>query len=220
MSTQLVCEPPRSHFNKRFIPIVWCYSAWISCRKTFSVSSKATTRQKRPDVNHAVYLHLVNDCQMRRICKIVGISPQLLYDKIDFLDRQCRLVASAHEAKLASGEVSLKRAYLSVDRQEYTFNWGTQHDRRNVVLRSIATAENDTGYVFGMNLDFDSTLDPGDIELQARECHDYDIDQPHRKFARLWLEEDRRQAFVAQSERAETDVNVEWKAPSGGMQNT
>lgn len=195
-----------------------------ACRRTFSVQRRALARQKRRDVNFAVCQHLVNSTHMRRLCAIVGIGPQLLYDKIGFLDRQCRAVAQAHEAALFAGRAPLPRLYLGVDRQEYTFNWGTQHDRRNVVLRAVASADNDTGYVFGMHLDFDSSLEPGDIELQARECNDYDLDQPHRRFARLWLEEDREQAFAGRvastgaSDSDPIDLDREWKAPPGGMQ--
>src|SRR5581483_10238308 len=60
-------------------------------------------------------------------------------------------------------------------------------DRRNVVLRAIASAEGRSGYVLGSHLNFDPAIDPQETILLAREQGDLDLEEPFRKFARLRL---------------------------------
>ena len=129
-----------------------------ACGATFSVPAKSTYRQLRPEINRDIFKLLVNKVPMRRICEISQIRPTTLYGKIDFLHQQCVRFAHAHEQRLKEGS-SIRRLYLCVDRQDYVFNWGTQLDRRNEVLRTVGSADNDTGYVFGTHLDYDSRLD-------------------------------------------------------------
>ncbi|WP_198265345.1 hypothetical protein [sulfur-oxidizing endosymbiont of Gigantopelta aegis] len=50
---------------------------------------------------------------------------------------------------------NIKRLYVSVDRQEYIVNWTRREDKRNIKLSAIGSADNETGYVFQMNLNYD-----------------------------------------------------------------
>lgn len=45
-----------------------------------------------------------------------------------------------------------------------------------------------SGYVFGMHLNFDRSLDREVAEQDAADIGDYAQDLPHRRYARLWLE--------------------------------
>lgn len=160
-----------------------------ACGKLFSVPTSATPRQKRSDINAMVYRLLINKMPMRRICETAGIGVQTLYTKLEFIAERARHFAREHEAPLLTGK-ELPPLLLSTDRQDYLLNWGTSADRRNTRLHGVGTADNRTSYVFGMHLDYDSRLDPGDIEMTALECDDYNVLQPFRKFARLWLKRD------------------------------
>lgn len=159
------------------------------CGKLFSIPTSTTARQKRPDVNALVYRLLINKMPMRRICETAGIGAQTLYTKLEFIADRARNFCGGHEAQLIHGK-ELPPLLLSTDRQAYLLNWGTSSDRRNTHLHGIGTADNRSSYVFGLHLDYDSRLDPGDIELAALACNDYSILPPFRTFTRLWLKRD------------------------------
>jgi hypothetical protein len=136
---------------------------------------------------------------LRRIAKVAGISPATLYGKINFLHRQCLAFAGAHERPLLEFEAS--RLYVSVDRQAYSINWSRSSDRRNLVLRAVGSCDNDSGYVFGMHINFDSALEPAVVAEDVAKIHDTDLPYPHRKYARLWLESDYEEALVDSAQR-------------------
>lgn len=159
------------------------------CGKTFSCKAKSTARQRKPEINEMIFRLLMNKMPMRRICETADIHPATLYGKIDFLHRQCIWFASRYEQMILRAP-PVTRLYLSVDRQDYVFNWGTQLDRRNVMLHAIGTADNASGYVFGMHLDFDGSLDPEETERAAISEGDYEQQYPYRRYARLWLQRD------------------------------
>lgn len=159
------------------------------CRRTFSIKTQAAFKQKKPEINELVFRLLVNKMPMRRICETAEIHPATLYGKIEFIYQQCLAYAAHHEQRLRDNP-PVQRLYLAVDRQDYMFNWGTQLDRRNVMLHAIGTADNHSGYVFGMHLDFDDSLDREDVEMDALAKGDYDRKYSDRHYARLWLQRD------------------------------
>lgn len=159
-----------------------------SCRKTFSVG-KSTTGHKQPHKNRLIFSLLMNKSPLRRICEVADIGPEGLYGKIEFLYRQSLAFAAHREDRLLAG-MAWPRLYLATDRQDYVVNWNRHEDRRNVVLHAVGTADNDTGYVFGMHLNYDPTLDAEEVEHQAVAAGDYQAKAPFRRFARCWLKRD------------------------------
>jgi hypothetical protein len=87
---------------------------------------------------------------------------------------------------------------MSVDRQEYLLNWLQRSDKRNVRLAAVASADNDTSYVFGVHVNFDDSLDEEQVESDALAVGDYDLRHPFRKYARVWLERDYEEAATKQ----------------------
>lgn len=159
------------------------------CRKTFSYTTNPTHRQRQPEKNEPVFKALINKVPMRRICELMDVRPAVLYQRLKFFQRQCERFARHWEQSLIEGkEIDLLR--IAVDRQDYIFNWGSQFDRRNTKLSAIASADNLSGYVFGMHLDFDPSIDVYEAELHAREVDDFNILQSYRQYARLWLPTD------------------------------
>ncbi|MFO1207547.1 MAG: hypothetical protein U1E63_17790, partial [Burkholderiales bacterium] len=99
-----------------------------------------------------------NKSPFRRICEVADIDPKTLYGKIEFLHRQCLAFAAGRERRLLQG-MPIRRLHMATDRQDYLINWTRRDDRRNVALQAVGTADNDTGYVFGLHLNYDPALD-------------------------------------------------------------
>lgn len=170
-----------------------------SCGKTFAVAN-ATTGQKHPHKNRMVFSLLMNKMPFRRICEAADVNPKTLYDKINFLHKQCLAFVAHRERKLLEG-FNRDRVYLSVDRQEYVVNWSQRQDKRNVRLLAVGSADNDTGYVFGMHLNYAPALDSEAINADAIQSGDVELPSPFRRYAGLWLNDDYEQSSQRQQGR-------------------
>jgi hypothetical protein len=69
-------------------------------------------------------------------------------------------------------------------------NWSDADDRRNIIFRAVGSADNPTGYVLGLHLNFDPLMDPDLIERDAIASGDYEVKPAYRRYARLWLRRD------------------------------
>lgn len=165
------------------------------CRKTITRGEKALKRQRITHLNKVVLMSLTNKMPIKRILNVTKLNPVTLYGKIEFLYRQCLAFLGQRESAFLN--MPIERLYLSVDRQEYKVNWSQQKDRRNVVLRAVGSADNPSGYVFGMHVNFDTTADPDAVEADALAVKDLDKPYPHRKYARLWLQSDYDESVLA-----------------------
>lgn len=183
------------------------------CNTTFSKATRSTLRQRLPQKTPLIFRLLINKSPMRRICEVADIGPETLYQRIDFIHRQCTALARQHEQALFDGRFRVNRIHLAVDRQDHVLNWGSHLDRRNIVLRAIASADAKSGYVLGVHLNYDPTVDPQEAELEARECGDFEVAMPFRKFARIWLPSD----YSAQNASESTD-SLLGRMPSTGVQ--
>lgn len=163
------------------------------CETTFSIGLP-TKQQREPHKNVQVFRLLVNKMPLKRISEAADISMPSMYDKIDFIHRQCVAFAKSRERQLLDG-MPIKRLYLAVDRQDYLINWTDTKDKRNVILTSIGSADNTTGYVFGMHLNFDPLIDRNQVEADAIQIKDHELRKPFRKYARLWLRDDYAEAL-------------------------
>lgn len=155
------------------------------CKKTIAVGGKALKKQRITHQNKTILLALTNKMPLRRIAKITGINAVTLYSKIDFIHRQCLAFSASREVALK--ELALPRLYISVDRQSYFLNWSEDSDRRNIELSAVGSADNDSGYIFGMHVNFDAALDPEAIMVDVAVTGDELLPHPHRAYARLWL---------------------------------
>lgn len=170
----------------------------LACGKIFTIS-KATLRQRKPHRNKDILKFLVNKMPFARICEVCDITMSTLYGKIDLLHRQCLAFVQEREQRLIEGKRD--RLYIAVDRQEYIVNWSSRSDRRNLKLTAVGSADLDSGYVFGMHLNFDSSLDAADIERDALKLGDAVQANPFRRYARLWLATDYSAAVATTQKR-------------------
>ena len=167
-----------------------------ACKKTFSVKTKVTIRQRTPEINSAILRMLMNKVAMRRICEIGKINRAILYNRIPFFQKCANALTAHYEKPLLDGRLQLNRLYLSSDRQGYLLNWTQREDRRNISLNAIGTADNASGYVFSMNLNFDPDCDADEIEAETIANNDYTKPTAHRRHARLWLRGDYKDAVT------------------------
>ena len=159
-----------------------------ACSKAFSINTDPAKGQNKRDINGIIFRLLVNKMPLLRICEVADISMPTLYKKIDFFYEQCRLFAGAQERRLA--DLRINRLQISVDRQEYMLNWTDTTDKRNSRIHALGSADNRTGFVFGMHLNIDPDAKKTDIEAAAQACGDYEKKPPFREHARYWLEPD------------------------------
>ena len=160
-----------------------------ACGRTFTTTALLpTSRHRKPYKNAAIFRLLVNKVPFRRICEVEGITMSTLYRKIDFIHRQCLSFAAERERNLPT--LPLARLYIGVDRQDYMINWSDADDRRNIIFRAVGSADNTTGYVLGLHLNFDPLMDPDLIERDAIASGDYEVKPAYRRYARPWLRRD------------------------------
>lgn len=173
----------------------------LKCGKTLSTGGRALKRQRITHLNKTILMALTNKMPLKRILHITGLNAVTLYGKIDFLYRQCLAFSGQRERALDT--LPIHRLYISVDRQEYKVNWSRYTDRRNIVLRAVGSADNTSGFIFNMHVNFDPEVDPEVIEEDAKAINDHDKPYPHRKYARLWLQSDYEESVAAsQAKRA------------------
>ena len=127
---------------------------------------------------------------LRKIARHLNISPKTLYDKINFIHKQCLRFAADREQKLVNGNLKLDRLYLSADRQVQTTNWTKREDKRNTELYGISTACLASGYVFAFNFNFEEQLTQTEVEQLATKHGDRNKPKHHRITARVWFEDE------------------------------
>lgn len=171
------------------------------CEKIFSVKPKGLNpigRQQQSEKNLLILKLLVNKEPLRRICEVVDVSPRVLYERIDFFHEQALAFLADRESQLPS--MNIRRLHIGVDRQEYAINWTRRKDKKNVILTAVASADNLTGYVFGMHPNFDPEADAKLIEQEVYVTNDALLPAPHRRFARLWLQADYDASLLASNQ--------------------
>lgn len=160
-----------------------------ACRKVFAFGGDADKRQRDTHHNREIFAHLVNTVPIRRIVKLLGISTSVLYTRLDFIHRQCTLFAGERERALMDKK-DLGSRYISVDRQKLLVNWASKKTRKNTTLLSIASADQDSGYLYAANLNFDPDLDEDEVLGDMPRFGDHKLRLPFRRYARVWLESD------------------------------
>lgn len=197
-------NPTRYGVNRHGTPRYKCGS----CRKIFTFGGKSTKRQHETHVNRDIFRHLVNTVPIRRIIKLLGISTSVLYGRIDFIYAQCRLFAGERERTLLD-RPNLWRRRISTDRQKLLVNWSSRKQRKNTLILSIASADQDTGYLYGAHLNFDEDLDEKEVAKDLVKFGDQNLAQPFRRYARVWLEGD----YEAAAKRTEDKRKTRGEPP-------
>jgi transposase-like protein len=158
------------------------------CHKTFSYAKTSTHRQREKHKNAQIFRMLVNKTPINRIVEMAEVSPDTVYRKINFIHEQCMAFIGDREGQLKS--LDLDRLYLSTDRQVYTVNWSSNRNRRNTQFLGIGTADNTSGYVFPVNINYDPDTSLDEVERVAKEKGEYEGPRDYRDTAHVWTELD------------------------------
>ena len=124
------------------------------------------------------------------------------YRIVDFITSRCRATSGAIDRALIDGRHSLpKNLVIESDAQEYTLNWVSRLDRRNVLLSSFCTVDTRSGFVLGMHANFDGSVNPFEVNVEAAGNGDLEIPDPFRRYAQYWLAGDELRAGRAMQQR-------------------
>ena len=160
----------------------------LCCKKTFTEKIHASARQRMTHKNKDVFLLLVNKSPLKRIAAVTQLPIDTVFRKIKFIHTQCLLFAGEREHALLNATLSTR--YIAVDRQIFVVNWKSRKDRRNVNLLAVASADMETGFVFGMHLNYDAEIDAEFVHSDMNRYGDEKRTRPFRRYARLWLPQD------------------------------
>ena len=146
---------------------------------------RATTQQAATDV----FGRIANKSPVRgavRGSKCTGMGTY--YRILDFIDSRCRDYSGRIDRALVDGRLSLpKQIVVESDAQEYTLNWVSRLDRRNVVLSSYCTVDGGSGFVFGLHVNYDDSVDPFQVNRESVERGDMDLAEAFRTYPQYWL---------------------------------
>ncbi|GAA6186003.1 hypothetical protein NBRC116595_32530 [Aliiglaciecola sp. NS0011-25] len=126
---------------------------------------------------------------MRRTCEILEISSKTYFDKLDWLYGQARSFLRNRESRLIRG-VGLSKVGICTDRQVHISNWSDRTDKRNVEIWATGSADNITGYVFGVHFNYDPHIDRRSAEIAASQVNPAVTPAHLLPHARLWLKRD------------------------------
>lgn len=176
-----------------------------SCLNTFVMPVLQTRYKKVPMVPEDALLLklLVGKMPVRRILETLQIPPSVFYTRLKHFDGAFRALGRQHEAGLPA-VLAGQPVCIGVDRQEYLLNWTDRHDKRNVRLLAVGSADNASGYVLGHHLNYDVDADPEAVQRES--SADLTLLEPYRRHARLWLQQDYARAQLRSGLR---------KAPAG-----
>jgi transposase-like protein len=159
-----------------------------ACKLLFSVPERSTHRQRKPHLNRMVFAELVTKKPIRGIAEVTGLDPHAVYDKIDFIHRQCLRFAGERESRLEG--MKHKALTLCVDAQDYMINWRSRVRRKNIQFSALCTVEAKSGYVLAHTMNYDPDINQGDVEDEAK-IHG-DLDPSRKSYFRAspqyWLE--------------------------------
>jgi len=161
-----------------------------SCGKRFTFGSRKRIShpQTKRNENSMLFKMLCNKSVGQRLTEITELSQPTIYRKIDmFYERVVEFMAR-REAKLPSLDIDWLR--LSVDRQFYNVNWTSRKDQRNVVLSAIASGDRQSGYIFGMDVDYDPSINLAEVQDSVEFKKDLNLPPYLRNFARIWTDHD------------------------------
>lgn len=173
------------------------------CGKTFTVGSK---KFREKVVNYRashemLFKELVNLSPLKRICEKLDTGITDIHRKLDLFYERCILFSNDRESRLP--RIPINKIRLSTDRQDYIVNWSDRKDKRTTQISAIGSACLESGYVFGMELNFDSSMRLSDVLDTDEYKNEQELGYPFRTYARIWTPSE-----VAQRKKATRTVPI------------
>ena len=160
-----------------------------ACGRLFSVSSPVRLHDRNKRLAADLFSRIANKAPARGAIRGSGVlSSDSYYAILRFIHGRCRSHSGAIDRALIDGRLRLPGdLVVETDAQEFTLNWISRLDRRNVVLSGYSTIDADSRFVFGMHVNFDGRVDPFEINRDAAQVGDFDLAEAFRKYAHYWL---------------------------------
>ena len=136
-----------------------------------------------------VFSRIANKSPVRRAVNGARLpSARGYYSLLDFIHARCREHSGRFDRACMDGRARLPADMnLETDMQEYTLNWVSRLDRRNVVLSAHCTVDVDTRFILGLHANFDDGADPFATNAEAAKAGELDGPEAFRKHAHYWL---------------------------------
>ena len=158
-------------------------------RKTLVSDSPPRIHRNNQALAVDIFGRIANKSPVRGTIRASGVnSASAYYTTVDFIGSRCRAHSGAFDRALIDGRLKLPESMVvESDAQEYTLNWESRLDRRNVVLSSYCTAHSDSGYILGMHLNFDGKTDPFAVHVESAQRGDMEVPAAFRRYSQYWL---------------------------------
>ena len=160
-----------------------------SCGRKTLLSTPVRLRKGARAQAVDLFSRIANKSPVRGAARGAGLgSAANYYPILDFIHARCRERSGAADRALIEGRMRLPKILtLESDSQEYTLNWVSRLDRRNVVLSAHCVVDADSRFILGLHANFDGNVDPFAVNAVAARIGDMESPEPFRRFARHWL---------------------------------
>ncbi len=181
-----------------------------ACGRRFEVTAPVRLHDRNKRLAADVLSRIANKGPARGSIRGSGVrSTQSYYTILRFIHDRCRALSGSIDRALIDGRLTLPEDFVTeTDAQEYTLNWVSRMDRRNVVLSGYATIDADSRFVLGMHVNFDGRVDPFEVNRDAAQIGDFDVAEAFRKYAHYWLAGDELTAGRALSRKIKKHERV------------
>ena len=182
-----------------------------ACGRKRLVSMPVRLHEEHQSVAADVLSRIANKSPVRGTGRGVRLkSMGAYYPIVDFIHTRCRAYSGAVDRTLIDGNIWLsKDMVLETDGQDYTLNWTSRLDRRNVVLSGYCSVDSTSRFIFGLHVNLDERVDPFEVAVDAVKCGDFDVAEPYRKYAHFWLPGDELKAGRALGRRLRKHDRIE-----------
>ena len=182
-----------------------------ACGRRLLVSAPVRLQKAHQSLAADVLSRIANKSPVRGTGRGVRLkSMGSYYPILDFIYGRCRAYSGAVDRALIDGQLRLpKDMVLETDGQDYTLNWTSRLDRRNVVLSGYSSVDSGSRFVLGLHVNLDERVDPFEVAVDAAKCGDFDVAEAFRKYAHYWLPGDELRARRALGRRLHKHDRIE-----------
>ncbi|HCG5954542.1 TPA: hypothetical protein NJ081_002997 [Vibrio parahaemolyticus] len=163
-----------------------------ACKEKFFVPTFGEHKQVRWDLNERIFEELVGKGVINRIQEMLrkhGCNKKLIYNKIDFIYRQC-IEFDSWQIKQNIGRLKDKSLSLSMDRQHYLVNWNDKNIKKPSKIVNTTTTDNESGFTFACTMNFDYDADTRKIIKDSLKVKDQEKQDWRKKYARYVVSND------------------------------
>ena len=174
-----------------------------ACGCKFELTNPVRLHDRNKRLAADVFSRIANKTPGRGAVRGAGLrSRESYYAILRFIHGRCRSHSGTVDRAFIDGRLTLPEdLVVETDAQEFTLNWTSRVDRRNVVLSGYSTVDAESRYILGIHVNFDEQADPFEINRDAAQVGDFDVAEAYRKYAHYWLAGDELRAGRSMSKK-------------------